>query len=346
MEVPAAVTVLSTLAKVGLGAAVLLAGWGIVGLAVVALLVNVLAAVVVSGLMGAMLGWPRVTFDTSFSRGLLWLSWPLMLNNLLNSLFFRIDAVLLKPLAGEVALGYYATAYKFIDGLQIIPSTFVLALFPILSRQAATDRGELARAFSLGLKVLLVVALPISVGSTLLAEPIVGLLAGPAFLPESALALQILIWFLPLSFVNGLTQYVLIALNRQRWITLSFFVGAVGNLALNLWAIPRYGFVGAAVVTVVSEWVLLAPFWYAVSKQLPPVPLLGLLWRPTLAALIMGLAVWWLRDFNAWLSIPVGALVYLGALLALGTVNRDELRAMRQIRPQNLSGDYGPDASR
>jgi O-antigen/teichoic acid export membrane protein len=332
MEVPAAVTVLSTLAKVGLGTAALLAGWGIVGLAVVALLVNVLGAVVLSGLMGAMLGWPRVTFDGSFSRGLLWLSWPLMLNNLLNSLFFRIDAVLLKPLAGEVALGYYATAYKFIDGLQIIPSTFVLALFPILSRQAATDRGELARAFSLGLKVLLVVALPISVGSTLLAEPIVGLLAGSAFLPESALALQILIWFLPLSFVNGLTQYVLIALNRQRWITLSFFVGAVGNLALNLWAIPRYGFVGAAVVTVVSEWVLLAPFWYAVRQQLPPVPLLSLIWRPTLAALIMGLAVWWLRDFNAWLSIPVGALIYGAVLLALGTVSRGEVQALQSSR--------------
>jgi O-antigen/teichoic acid export membrane protein len=332
MEVPAAVTVLSTLVKIGLGTAVLLAGWGIVGLAAVSLAVNVLNALVLSTLMAAMLGRPRLQLDLRFSRGLLALSWPLMLNNLLNSLFFRIDAVLLKPMAGEVALGHYATAYKFIDGLQIIPSTFVLALFPVLSRQAAGQPHELVRAFGLGLKVLLVLALPISVGTTLLAEPIVGLLAGPAFLPDSALALQVLIWFLPFSFVNGLTQYVLIAVNRQRWITFSFFIAAAANLALNLWAIPRYGFLGAAVATVVSEWVLLAPFWYAVRQHVGPVPLLGLTWRPTLAALIMGLVVYWARDLNPWLAIPLGALVYTVALLALGTAREEELRALRQAR--------------
>jgi O-antigen/teichoic acid export membrane protein len=332
MEVPAAVTVLSTLVKIGLGTAVLLAGWGIVGLAAVSLAVNLLNALVLGALLAAMLGRPRLQLDLRFSGGLLALSWPLMLNNFLNSLFFRIDAVLLKPLAGEVALGHYATAYKFIDGLQIIPSTFVQALFPVLSRQAAGQPHELVRAFGLGLKVLLVLALPISVGTTLLAEPIVGLLAGPAFLPDSALALQVLIWFLPFSFVNGLTQYVLIALNRQRWITLSFFVAAAANLALNLWAIPRYGFLGAAVTTVVSEWVLLAPFWYAVRQHVGPVPLLNLTWRPTLAALIMGLVVYWARDLNPWLAIPLGAVVYAVALLALGTLRKDELQALRQAR--------------
>ena len=329
MEVPAAVTVLSTLLRIGLGTAVLLAGWGIVGLAVVSLVVNVVNALVLGGLMVGLLGRPRPHFDLGFSRGLLTTSWPLMLNNLLNSLFFRIDAVLLKPLAGEVALGHYGTAYKFIDGLQIIPSTFVLALFPHLARQAGEDRPAMARAFGLGLKVLITLALPISVGTTLLAEPIIALFAGPAYLPDSALALQVLIWFLPFSFVNGLTQYVLIALDRQRWITLSFFVAALGNLALNLWAISHYGYLGAAAVTVISEWVLLAPFWWVIRRDLPSVPLFGLTWRPTLAALGMGLAVAWLRAFNPWLAIPVGAAIYGALLLALGGVSREELAALR-----------------
>jgi O-antigen/teichoic acid export membrane protein len=335
MEVPAAVTVLSTLVRIGLGTAALLAGWGIVGLAIVSLIVNCLNAAVLGGLMVALLGRPRLQFNPTFSGGLLLLAWPLMLNSLLNSLFFRIDAVLLKPLAGEVALGHYSTAYKFIDGLQIIPSTFVLALFPVLSRQAADNLAGLTFAYRLGLKVLLLLALPIAVGTTLLAYPIIQLFAGPAYLPDSALALQVLIWFLPFSFANGLTQYVLIALNRQRWITLSFFFGAAANLALNLWAIPRFGFLGAAAITVASEWILMAPFWYAVRKDLPsgqspidPGPLLALLWRPALASVVMGLAVYWLRDFNPWLAIPLSAIVYALALAALGTVTRQELKLL------------------
>lgn len=330
MEVPAAVTVLSTLLKIGLGTAALLAGWGIVGLAAVSLVVNIITAVVLGAAQVALLGRPRLRLERRFSLELLAVAWPLMLNNFLNSLFYRIDAVLLKPLAGEVALGHYSTAYKFIDGLQIIPSTFVLALFPVLARQAAGRRAELARAFGLGLKVLLALALPISVGTTLLAEPIIGLLAGPAYLPDSAHALQVLIWFLPFSFMNGLTQYVLIALNRQRWITLSFFLGAAANIVLNLWLIPRYGYLGAAVVTVASEWVLFVPFWHVVRQELPPIPLLGILWRPALAAGVMGLVVLGVREVNPWLAVPVGAAVYAAALLALGTISREEAAALRQ----------------
>jgi O-antigen/teichoic acid export membrane protein len=265
-----------------------------------------------------------------------------MLNNLLNSLFFRVDALLLKPLAGEVALGHYSTAYKFIDGLQIIPSTFVLALFPHLARQAADDRAALARAFGLGLKVLIVLALPIAVGTTLLAYPIVGLLAGPAYLPDSAQALQVLIWFLPFSFVNGLTQYVLIALNRQRWITICFFGAAMANVALNLLAIPRYGFLGAAAVTVVSEWVLLAPFWMAIRKDLPAIPLLGLAWRPTLAAAVMGGVVTLVRDVNPWLAVPIGAAVYGVGLLASGALRREELTALRRRGAVGASTSAAP----
>src|SRR5439155_3114044 len=214
--------------------------------------------------------------------------------------------------------------------LQIIPSTFVLALYPLLSRQASGRPDDLARVFSLGLKVLLLVALPISVGTTLLAEPIVSLLAGPAYLPASAQALQVLIWFLPFSFVNGLTQYVLIALNRQRWITIAFFAAALINVSLNLWLIPRYGFLGAAAVTVVSEWVLFVPFWYVIRQSLPPIPLLGLAWRPAVAALLMGFVAYRVRDFSPWLAVPLGGLVYVGALFALGAVTREELKSIRR----------------
>jgi O-antigen/teichoic acid export membrane protein len=118
--------------------------------------------------------------------------------------------------------------------------------------------------------------------------------------------------------------------DRQRWITLSFFAAAIGNLALNLWAIPRYGYLGAAAVTALSELVLLAPFWTAVQRELPPVPLLGLAWRPALAAAGMALAVAWVRAFNPWLAILVGAGLYGGLLVALGGVSREELGALRR----------------
>jgi O-antigen/teichoic acid export membrane protein len=151
MELPALVTVATTALKVTLGVLVLLAGFGYVGLAAVALINNMVTALVLAALFVRVAHWPR----PRVSGGMIWwmagISLPLMLNDLLNSLFFRIDAILLKPMAGDAALGWYSTAYKFIDGLQIIPASFVLAVFPLMARQAHEDRQKLADAVRLSL---------------------------------------------------------------------------------------------------------------------------------------------------------------------------------------------------
>src|SRR5205814_5672361 len=101
-------------------------------------------------------------------------------------------------------------------------------------------------AYRLALRGLLQLAFPIAVGTALLSEPIVALVGGRAYLPDSSIALAILIAYLPLSYANGLTQYVLIAAGRQRMLTVAFVAAVVFNLAANLLLIPRFGYVGAA----------------------------------------------------------------------------------------------------
>ncbi len=331
MDAPAVVTVLTTLLKVSLGLVALLGGWGYVGLAGVSVLTNVLTAAVLVGLYARTFGWPGLELDFAFQPRLARTSLPLLVNSLLNTLFFRIDAVLLKPIAGDLALGWYSTAYKFIDGLQIIPSSFVLAVFPLLSRHAAGDRARLTRVCSVALKALLVLALPIAVGTTILAEPIILLLAGPSYLPEAARALQVLIWFLPFSFVNGLTQYILIALDRQRAITAGFVIGTAFNLTANLLLIPTYGYLAASAVTVASELVLLVPFWRVIQRELPDVSLARLGWRPASAALIMAGPVWLAAGVSSILAILVGALAYGVALVALRALDADDWAMLRGL---------------
>lgn len=331
MEAPAAVAIGTTVLKVTLGLGALLAGAGIVGLAAVSLVVNLCTLAALGGLTWRLLGPPRPELDLRFAGELIGASFPLMVNNLLAGLFYRVDALLLKPLVGSAALGYYGTAYKFIDGLNIIPSNFTLALFPLLSREAAASGAGLRRAAVQSLRLLLLLALPISVGTTLLAEEIVATFAGPQWVPESAWALQVLIWFLPGSFANSFLQYVLIARNQQRFLTRAFLLGAGFNLVANLWAIPRYGYLGAAATTVLSELVLLVPFWWAARADAPVGAVLGALWRPALAALAMGLVVLATRDALGLLCVPLGALVYGAGLVGLGTFSAEDRKVVRRV---------------
>lgn len=331
MEYPAIITVVSTLLKVVIGTGILLAGYGVVGLAGTSVVVNVITAAIFAYLVYTRLLRPRLEFDPSLSRGILGTSFPLMLNHFLATVFFRVDVLLLQPMRGDATLGYYTTAYKFIDGLNIIPSTFTFAIFPVLSRYAESAQEALLKAYTMSLRFLIIVSLPIAVGTAVLAEPIILLFGGEQYLPHSAIALQLLIWFLPFSYINSVTQYVLIAVNQQRFITYGFVIAATFNIAANLVMISLYSYVGAAIVTILSEIVLLVPFLYCVRRHVGHISLPSLMLRPVVAAALMGAVIWQVRALNPFLVIAVGAVVYAVALLALRTFEEEDRQVFRRL---------------
>jgi O-antigen/teichoic acid export membrane protein len=265
-----------------------------------------------------------------------------MLNNLLNNVFFRVDVQVLQS-RGSAAVGYYANAYKVIDAAGQVPSSFVLALFPLLSRRAAVgptgDQDAFARVYHLALKLLVAVALPLGLLVTAGAESLTRWLWGAEFLPDSAVALRILIWFLPLSFFNGLTQYVLIAAGLQRRITLAFALAAAFNVTANLLLVPRYSYVAAAAVTIASEVVLLVPFLLALRVRLPAGPAVGAALRPAPAALAVGLVLWLLTAWSLLGAAAVAAVLYPALLLLTGAFSPAERRTLLEVvrrtsRPQ------------
>lgn len=323
MEYTAAVSLVGNLLKLALGVLVLMLGFGIVGLGIVSVVVSGSTAALLYYLFRRNFFKPSLEVDFQFQRQMLMTSYPLMANNFLSSIFFRIDVMLLKPMQGDQAIGFYTTAYKFIDGLVIIPSLFTLAVFPVLARYAHAGGDALLRAYTLSLRALLLLGMPLTVGLCLLSERIILLFFGQDYAP-AGLALLILIWFLPFSFVNSLTQYVLIAVNQQRFLTLAFVIGATFNIAANLVLIPIYSFQGAAVATVLSEIVLLLPFMYAVRKHVGRVPLLEIAWRPVVSSGVMGVVMLWLQTLNMAALVATGATVYVGMLLALRTFTHED----------------------
>jgi O-antigen/teichoic acid export membrane protein len=345
LEIPAGVSVLTTTLKVMLGVLVLAAGYGLVGLAASSVLLNVITAGLLLGLLARVKegewepgrradGESPALAVTSPPR-LLRESWPLFVNQLLQGLFFKIDGMLLPGLAGLRPAGAYAAAYKVIEGLGVISSSSTLAIFPRLARRAATPPAGLAVAYRLSLRFLLQIAVPLAAGTALLAEPIVALVAGRGFLPESAVALARLIWFLPFSFANGLTQYVLIAVGRQRFLTGAFLAAFAFNLAANLVLIPRFGFLGAAWVTVASELVLMVPFLWAARRAVPGVSFLQEMRCPVLATVMMAPVVWWVREaVHPLAAMAAGMLVYPAALLALGGIDEEQWTVLRAVVPR------------
>jgi O-antigen/teichoic acid export membrane protein len=349
MEYPAGLTNAIALFKVTLGALVLLVGWGYVGLAGVSLVMNVVQVVWLFLLVRTTLFKPQWQPDFGLQRWMFQVSGPLMINHLLATIFWRIDIWILRPLAGATSVGLYSVGLKYLDGLNIVPSVFTLAVFPLMSRYARQGSDSLLRAYILSLRLLVMVSLPIAMLITVLAEPLVWLVGGGQYLgiTETArifgreftyvggsdLALQVIIWSIPIGFVNSVTQYVLIAVDQQHYLTRAFILGVVFNVVGNLIMIPRLGYVGAALVTILSEFSLLFPFYASVRRNVGVVPWVGIFLRPLLATASMGAAIYALDIYT---SIPllvaaaVGILVYLLALGLSGALRGEEMMVLRR----------------
>jgi O-antigen/teichoic acid export membrane protein len=198
------------------------------------------------------------------------------------------------------------------------------------------------RALILAVKLLLWISLPITVASVFIARELILFFGGSAYLPDSQIALQWLIWFLPFSFINSVVHYVLIALNQQRFLTKAFLIGLAFNLAANLIAIPALSYRGAALVTVLSEIALLIPFYYSLRQHLAPLPILDLFWRPVLAAAAMGGALYFLLPLtNLLVALAVSLSLYGILLLALGALGADERLLLRRLVPRRWERALG-----
>ncbi len=332
-EYPAAIASVTTLTRVSVGALLLLFGGGIMGLAGASLVANLVTFSSLSYIMVTKIFRPTAENNPTLQRQMMSESLPLMLNHLLATIFFRIDVFILSPTWGDNAVGFYNAAYKYIDGINVIPQYFTLAIFPLMSRFAANSRESLIRAYILSLRLLLILALPLAVGTPFVAYELILFLAGERFLPDSMIVLQLLIWFLPFSFINQVTQYVLIAINQQRQLTRAFIIGVLFNLIANLIFIPMYGYRAAAITTVFSEWALLIPFYLLVRQHLCSIDWLDITWRPTVAAAVMGLTLWFIGQASFLVTVTLGGTVYLLALTLLGGLTQPDMDVLWRAVP-------------
>jgi O-antigen/teichoic acid export membrane protein len=349
MEVPALVELLTAIVSLFARVIVLLLGFGVLGLAWTAVAVSTLTALLYFWLQRRDFFRPVLGWDAAQARAIVPQAFPLMLNNLLGAVFFRFDTLLVKAFGGgqgDLLVAQYNVAYQIVGVALILPPVVTFAVFPLLARRAADDRAAMAEAQRRTLQALLLLAFPLALGLSLLAGPLVELFTrrnASEYLPVSANALAVLAWFLPLSFVNGLLQYVLIAVGRQRAITRAFAIGAAFNLAANLLAMPlaagvlgqpEYGLYAAAAITTLSEVLLLALFWPTLRAEGLAPQLLQLAWRPALAAVAMGATIGAL--FVAlpglpWLAAFLGAVVYLLGLWAVGAFGVEERALARRV---------------
>jgi O-antigen/teichoic acid export membrane protein len=281
---------------------------------------------------------PVLSFDFSLCKSLIKAALPFGLAAVFATIYFQTDTVMLSIMKGDAVVGWYRAAYGLVMGLLFIPGAFVGALYPVLSRYFTSSKDSLMVVYEKSFKFLLMLAIPLGIGTTLLADRIILFLYGEEFAP-SIIALQILIWVASILFIYSIVGYTLASINKQLVDTHITGISALLNVGLNLLLIPTYSYVGAGIASIVSQvFVFTCEFSY-LQKNGYKIEASKIVLKPLCAGAVMGLFIYGLGMMSIHLFIVVisAIVIYAMCLYLLKAFDEEEIRMMRDIFKNEVS---------
>ena len=185
------------------------------------------------------------------AKNLLRESWPLILSNLAIMVYVRVDQVMLGQLTDDRAVGIYAAAARISEVWPFIGLAIVTSVNASLIEAKKNSEKLYYQKLQYLLNWLAAIVYAIAIPMVFFSTPLILLVFGSEYAPAGPI-LSVHIWSAMFGFLGlaksfwianeGLTVYALATSSS----------GAALNILLNLWLIPNYREMGAAIATVVS----------------------------------------------------------------------------------------------
>lgn len=193
-------------------------------------------------------------FDADIAKKLLKDSWLLIFSSLVVMIYMRIDQIMIKEMLGDYEVGIYSAAVRLSEAFYFIPVLLTASIFPAIvnarKESAEIYQKRMQRLYAFLIWLAIMIALPM----TLLSEWLITLLYSEAYLLAGQV-LMIHIWAAVFVFIGVAFSKYLLAENLQKIAFQRTLVGAIVNVCLNFILIPKYGLTGAAVATLLAQFV-------------------------------------------------------------------------------------------
>ncbi|MEM3433399.1 MAG: flippase [Candidatus Methanomethyliaceae archaeon] len=287
---------------------------------------------------------PKITsLSGNLIKEMLQYGLPLVIGNLAAWVLSLSDRYVLEYFRGSQEVGIYSVNYSVAEKtILIIASIFHLVSIPMSVHVWEKERGKTRVFVQTITRYYLLLSLPIAVGMSVLSRPVMEVLAGKAYSEGYKV--------LPFVIISGLLfgiqqrfQSGLVFCNKTSLIMISIITGGAANISLNLIFVPKYGYMAAAVNTLIGYSLLLALMVFFSRKYWAwDFPYESLL-KITAAAMAMGIALYLLNNGTKWSAVmtmllgsALGFFVYTLALIGLQELQSKEIRSLYEIGAEML----------
>lgn len=318
-----------------LNIALVLLGMGIVAIAIV----DIVAAIASLAIQYYYLNrYERLHFyfEWEMARWMLKESSPYLLVALFLVVYQQVDMVIISLFVNEAAVGWYGASDKLFGTLLFVPTVFITAVFPAISRMYVDDPEALPRLMGKSFNLLLVIGVAIGLGIFLVADQVVLILFGTDFV-NSGPILAVTGFIIIFTYQNILLGRYLIAIDRQKnWVWV-MAIATIATIPLDILLIPlcqrlfNNGAIGGAVTYLITEFAM-----FLIGLKLMPAGMLGkqtaqIALRIVLAGVLMVTAVWQIRHLFIAIPITAGAIVYLIGIFLFRAISAEDLALFQSI---------------
>ena len=280
----------------------------------------------------------------AFARKLFGYGFYVIVNNVGEKLIAATDAIIVGIFLPIASVAYYAIAGTLVNHLRQLFGASAMLFNPLASHlHALGQRKAVNDAFMFGMKINIIIGLPVAAVCVVLGQHFIGLWMGAEFAAPAAQVLTILAVTAVLSAPQFLISSVLYGLSRHRIIAVLRIIEGVVNLGLSIVLVKLIGLPGVALGTAIPSIIIVMFVLPVLSRRAIGIDLArfyveGYL-RPLLAIIPMAILAWWVRVsfpasnlFYFFVQVALLCLVYLPCAFAL-ILNADErLQIVQRLR--------------
>lgn len=312
------------------GLVLLLKGYGLVPVLVTFVIAQFVSLLITSYVVRKKFTSFSLKFDRQFVFSIVKNSLPFGIANFLRMIYQRLDTIMISAFAGFAATGWYGAAYRITESLRFIPIVVVNAVFPAMSRLHVQSKEQVKILYEKTFYYMLIAAVPMAIGLNMVASRVILFFYGEQFSP-SIMALQLLVVAEALLFIHYIMGFMLNAIDKQHLFTIVTGIYAAANVALNLIFIPRYSYIGAGAVAVITQAIAVITLYYLCTINGYGLNLPKLLFKPAVAAAAMAAALAAMKSVHLLIAVPAAAAVYVAALAITKGIGKEETEVIRKI---------------
>ncbi len=266
----------------------------------------------------------KMELDLGYWKKFLKESMPLGAAAIITFAYFKTDTILLSIMKNSADVGIYNAAYKVLENITFFPAMIIGLVMPIMSYSIFSDPEKFKNIADKTFKVFAVLVVPLVVGTLFLADGIIRLIGGGGF-GESATVLRILVFALGLIFFGHFFNAVLIVSNLQRKMMSILAIAAAVNIVLNILLIPKFSYLAAAYVSVLTELIVVFLTGFLTFKKTGYSPGLDKISRILLSGAGMAAFLAFFNYLNFYILAISSAAAYFMLLWIFKAIKKSEI---------------------